>query len=372
MSVGATWTVAVVLVMALSLFALDASQRGFEGPLRYLVTITVMVVPFFWIRRRPLAALGVLLGITVLLSALAGRAGIVSDFRYAQFLIQDLAVGVIAATQRNRVTIAATVSAFLVQVTILLIDPINNVAATTAALMGLAVFAAALVGNSVRLRRINLEALQARAAADAVTAERLRIAREVHDMVAHSIAVIAIQAGVGRRVMGTQPEEAAKALDIIEVTGRETLAGLRRTLGALREGTAPLDPPPGLADLDRLASSTLHAGVRMDIEWRGHKRAVPEDIDLSAYRIIQEAVSNVVRHAGTTECRVVVDYRHSELAVKIEDDGRGYADAPAGFGIVGMRERTDLLGGTFSAAQRPEGGFRVIAVLPTPAPVAAA
>jgi signal transduction histidine kinase len=268
------------------------------------------------------------------------------------------------------------VSTVLVQVTTLVVDPINNVATTTAALMGLAVFAAALVGNSIRLRRINLEALQARAAVDAVTAERLRIAREVHDMVAHSIAVIAIQAGVGRRVMGTQPEEAAKALDTIEVTSRETLAGLRRTLGALREGTAPLDPPPGLADLDRLASSTLHAGVRMDIEWRGHRRAVPEDIDLSAYRIIQEAVSNVVRHAGTTECRVVVDYRHSELAVKIEDGGRGYADAPAGFGIVGMRERTDLLGGTFSAAQRPEGGFRVIAILPTPAvtptPLAAA
>jgi signal transduction histidine kinase len=368
--VSITQAVAVALAVGASFAVLDGVRRGFHSPPEYVLAVLAMTVPFVAIRRRPVPALAVMLGSSVLLTILVSPGSDLADFRYVQFLIEDLAVGVIAATQRSRITVIATVSTFGVQVALLLVDPMNNLAVTTTALTGLTVFAAALVGNSIRLRRLNAETLRARVAAEAVTAERLRIAREVHDMVAHSIAVIAIQAGVGRRVMSTQPAEAAKALDTIEVTSRETLAGLRRTLGALREGTAPLDPPPGLADLDRLASSTVDAGLRMEVEWRGLRRPVAEDIDLSAYRIVQEAVSNVVRHAGTTACRVIVDYRDRELSVEILDDGLGYADAPAGFGIVGMRERVDLLGGTFCAGPRPEGGFRVAAVLPTPSTVA--
>jgi signal transduction histidine kinase len=362
----------VTLSVGACLAILAEVRHDYPSPLGFVLAVVAMMMPFVLIRRRPLTALAVMLGSTVLLALLAGPGSDVADFRYVQFLIDDLAVGVIAATQRSRITVITTMSTFGVQVALLLIDPMNNLAMTTTALTGLTVFAAALVGNSVRLRRLNAEALRARVATEAVTAERLRIAREVHDMVAHSIAVIAIQAGVGRRVMGTQPAEAAKALDTIEATSRETLAGLRRTLGALREGTAPLDPPPGLADLDRLATSTVDAGLQIEVEWRGLRRPVAEDIDLSAYRIIQEAVSNVVRHAGTTACRVIVDYRDRELSVEILDDGLGYADAPAGFGIVGMRERVDLLGGIFCAGPRPEGGFRVAAILPTPSTVAAA
>jgi signal transduction histidine kinase len=214
----------------------------------------------------------------------------------------------------------------------------------------------------------------------AVTAERLRIARELHDMIAHSIGIIAIQAGVGSRVIETQPAEALAALRAIEATSRETLSGLRRTLVALRQADlvaasvqAPLAPAPGLADVGRLAAATTDAGVRVDVRWGGKRRPLPVDIDLSAYRIVQEAVTNVVRHAGTRRCRVAIDYGEVELSVEVIDDGRGMPSSPvdAGFGITGMRERVSLLHGHFSAGPRPEGGFRVAARLPLPEQVAA-
>lgn len=164
----------------------------------------------------------------------------------------------------------------------------------------------------------------------AVTDERLRIARELHDMVAHSIGVIALQAGAARRVIDTQPERARDVPGEIEAAGRKTLSGLRRMLGALRSPEPALPPsgsqPPGLglADVDRLAATTTQAGVRVDVRRAGERRPLPREIDVAAYRIIQEAVTNVVRHAGTTSCRVSIDYR---------DDGRG-GGAGGGYGLI--------------------------------------
>ncbi len=232
-----------------------------------------------------------------------------------------------------------------------------------------------LSGNSVRQGRAHAEALRSQATAQAVTAERLRIARELHDMVAHSIGIIAIQAGMGSRVIETQPQEARKALSAIEATSRETLSGLRRMLGALRQAepgrpqqAAPLDPAPGLADLEELAARTTAAGVRVEVRRRGELGPLPAEIDLSAYRIVQEAITNVVRHAGTTFCWVEVDQREEELAVEITDDGRGAEPGArgGGYGLVGMRERVALLHGSLQAGPRPEGGFRVAARLPLP------
>ena len=190
-------------------------------------------------------------------------------------------------------------------------------------------------------------------------------------MVAHSIGVIAIQAGTGSRVIDTQPAEARDALAAIETTSRETLAGLRRMLGALRgagsgpdPAPAPLDPAPGLADLGRLAAATMRAGVRVEVQWRGQRRPLPADVDQSAFRIIQEAVTNVVRHAGTGHCRVIIDQQDDEVAIEVVDDGRGGTADGTGYGITGMRERVGLLHGQFTAGPRPEGGFRVAARLP--------
>ena len=161
-----------------------------------------------------------------------------------------------------------------------------------------------LIGNSIRQAQAGAELLRAQTAAETVMAERLRIARELHDMVAHSIGIIAIQAGAGRRVFDARPDEARDALAAIEATSRETLSGLRRVVTGLRRaepepapGHAPLGPAPGLADIERLAAMTLDAGVQVEVDWRGRRQLLPADIDLSAFRIIQEAVTNVVRHA---------------------------------------------------------------------------
>ncbi|MFC8127672.1 sensor histidine kinase [Streptomyces sp. NPDC057302] len=236
-----------------------------------------------------------------------------------------------------------------------------------------------LIGNSVHQARVYARNLRSQAAeqasVQAVTTERLRIARELHDMVAHSVGVIALQAGAARRVIDTQPDGAREALTAIEVTGRETLSGLRRMLGALREtepgeGAAALDPEPGLASVDRLAETTTAAGVRVDVRWLGELRPLPPEIDVSAYRIIQEGLTNVVRHASTASCSVSVDCRAEELTIEVTDGGRGRGDTPAtGYGLLGMRERVGLLHGRFSAGPRPEGGFRVAARLPLPAVV---
>jgi signal transduction histidine kinase len=206
-------------------------------------------------------------------------------------------------------------------------------------------------------------------------AERLRIARELHDIVAHSIGIIAIQAGAGHRVFDASPDQARDALAAIEATSRETLAGLRRMMTGLRRaepgpgpGQAPLDPAPGLADLEQLAAMTLEAGVQVDVDWRGSQEPLPADIDLSAFRIIQEAVTNVVRHARTDQCRVLIDQQDGQLSIEVTDSGRGGSVAGTGYGITGMRERAALLGGDFSAGPRPGGGFRVAARLPLPVP----
>ncbi|KOV36494.1 hypothetical protein ADK60_07110 [Streptomyces sp. XY431] len=233
-----------------------------------------------------------------------------------------------------------------------------------------------LVGRSVHQSREHAEALSARAAAQAVTAERLRIAREMHDTVAHSIGIVALQAGAARRVLDTRPDRAREALAEIETAGRETLAGLRRMLGALRRAddadgpgtdgsSVPAHTPPGLADLDRLAAATTAAGVRVDLRWQGERHQLPPEVDLAAFRIVQESLANVVRHAGTPSCRVTVDHRRpAELGLDISDRGRGRGTSPAGYGLVGLRERVALLHGDFTAAPRPDGGFRVTARLP--------
>ena len=232
-----------------------------------------------------------------------------------------------------------------------------------------------LIGNSVRQAQARTELVRAQAAAQTVMAERLRIARELHDIVAHSIGIIAIQAGSGRSVCDASPAEARDALAAIEATSRETLSGLRRMMTGLRRaepgsgpGQAPLGPAPGLADVERLAAMTLDAGVQVEVEWLGSREPLPADIDLSAFRIIQEAVTNVVRHAGTDRCLVWIDQQDEQLSIEVTDSGRGGGVAGTGYGITGMRERAALLGGDFSAGPRPGGGFRVATRLPLPAP----
>ncbi|TDC78277.1 sensor histidine kinase [Streptomyces hainanensis] len=336
------------------------------------------------LRRAPLLALFLtLLGSTAVVVGVPSAPAHLSASDQGQFLsylAADLVLGLVVATRARRASIVAVAGSVVVQFLVIggFSHGPNQIADLVIALLAMA--AACTVGLLGRERREHAVALRSQEVTEALIAERLRIARELHDMVAHSIGIIAIQAGAASQVIRTRPTEAGEALRAIEATSRETLSGLRRTLVALRQkepgtaaarGQAALAPGPGLADLDRLAAATADAGVQVEVRRSGAERPLPADIDLSAFRIVQEALTNVVRHAGTGRCRVLVDYRDEELSVEIVDDGRGTTrnGSSHGFGLVGMRERVALLYGDLSAGPRPEGGFRVTARLPLPDPV---
>ncbi|MEU1022042.1 histidine kinase [Streptomyces sp. NPDC005900] len=333
-----------------------------DAPL--LVTAVVTTLGAMLLSRAPLAAVAIALAGVVFSLGMEVRATPV-----VLFLLADATVGYTAATCSRRVSVLAALLpvGVLAAYTVWRLGSGYAFNLSVPAALAPTVVIAWLIGNTIHQNRAHADTVRAQATQQAVTAERLRIARELHDMVAHNIGIIAIQAGVGSLVMDTQPAETRKALDAIEATSRETLAGLRRMLGALRRSdqeSAPLDPLPGLAALGELVGKTAAAGVRVDVRWRGERRDLPSDVDLAAFRIVQEAVTNVVRHSGTRDCSVTVDYRPDELAVDIVDLGSGGTVAESGYGIAGMRERVSLLHGEFSAGPRPEGGFRVAARLP--------
>ncbi|MFI1839905.1 sensor histidine kinase [Streptomyces olivaceoviridis] len=341
------------------------------------------------LRRRAALAYGLVIAGTVV-SSVAWRQDEVLPL---QFLAVDVALCYVAATRPRRTAITATAGTLGVLAGYLVLRWITGGESGTASepFVALTVIIAWLIGNSVHQARAHTAELHARVAAQAVTAERLRIAREMHDTVAHSIGIIALQAGAAARVVETQPARAREAMITVEHVGRETLAGLRRMLGALRQADqeqepatrdqeptghdqgrtqAPPQPAVGLADLARLAATTTAAGVRVEVWWQGKRRPLPADVDLAALRIVQEAVTNVVRHAAVDHCRVKVEFREDELVVEVVDRGKGSGtntkNTDTGFGLVGMRERVALLDGRFTAGPRPGGGFRVAARLPVP------
>jgi signal transduction histidine kinase len=222
-------------------------------------------------------------------------------------------------------------------------------------------------------RTAELEEAREELARRAVVEERLRLARELHDVVAHAMSVIAVQSGVGAHVADSRPEEVGKALAAIEVTSRGALEELRRLLGVLRQADEPqgdLAPVPGLADLDVLLAEVTKAGLAVKLQINGTRPPLPAGVDLSAYRIVQEALTNVVKHAGSARAQVVVGYGDQDVTVEVIDDGRGAVtsasdgQAGTGHGLIGMRERVQAFGGDLEAGPRPGGGFRVAARLP--------
>jgi signal transduction histidine kinase len=232
--------------------------------------------------------------------------------------------------------------------------------------------AAWLLGDRLRRERelrTQLHTQQGERERRAVADERDRIARDLHDVVAHTLSVIVLQAGGGRRVAVEHPERAGAVLSSIEALGREALRDMRRLLGVLRadEGAAPPpEPQPSLSRLDALVERVRAAGLAVEVCTEGEPRDLPSGVDLSAYRIVQEALTNVLRHARAERARVVVRYAPAGVEVEVTDDGTaGFSGgAGGGRGLLGMRERVSMFGGTFEAGPRPDGGFRVRAVLP--------
>jgi signal transduction histidine kinase len=238
--------------------------------------------------------------------------------------------------------------------------------------------AVVLLGEAVRNRRAWAEEVRLRLqragedrereAARRVEQERLRIARDLHDVLAHTVAAINVQAGAAADALPDAPEQAETSLRAIRDESRRAISELKATVGMLRDGDAdaPRAPAPRLADLGRLTDLAARAGVKLDISVTGLERALPTAVELTAYRIIQEALTNVVRHARAASATVALRYDVDSLVVVVEDDGRGpgagsHAD---GHGLTGMRERAAAIGGTLQTGRSAHGGFRVLARLP--------
>ncbi|WP_174248423.1 histidine kinase [Streptomyces hoynatensis] len=196
--------------------------------------------------------------------------------------------------------------------------------------------------------------------------ERLRIARELHDVLAHSISVINVQAGVGLALLDSDPEQARSALTTIKAASKEALGEVRQVLDTLRSpGAAPRAPAPGLGRLPELAEQAANAGLRVDVATEGEAAPLPPGADLAAFRIVQEALTNIVRHSGSRTARVRLRYAAGALELRVDDEGPATGEgAGGGNGLVGMRERAAAFGGTVEAGPRPGGGFRVVATLP--------
>ncbi|MGI5151218.1 sensor histidine kinase [Plantactinospora sp. CA-294935] len=246
-----------------------------------------------------------------------------------------------------------------------------------------------LLGSAVQQQRTTAARAAEQLARSAVTTERLRIARELHDIVAHSVGIIAVKAAVANHVVRTRPAEVADALRVIEETSRNALVEMRQMLGVLRseaysdgsttqrpaDGAAPeLAPAPGPAGLSALAERAAASGVRVELTIDGVEQ-VSEAMGLTIYRIVQESLTNAARHAAPTRCRVAVEAVGAEVRIQVTDDGRdggtreaggqtGAGLTDAGHGLTGMRERVLMYGGHFAAGPRPEGGYRVTARIP--------
>ncbi|MBL1096736.1 sensor histidine kinase [Streptomyces sp. 205] len=246
--------------------------------------------------------------------------------------------------------------------------------------LGVAAWATAIVAASelVRVRReqwARERAERAAAARRRADEERLRIARELHDVLAHSISVINVQAGVGLALLDQDPEQARTALTTIKAASKEALGEVRQVLDTLRtSGAAPRSPAPGLDRLGELTEQAASAGLTVELAEEGRRAALPPGTDLAAFRIVQEALTNIVRHSGSRTARVRLRWSPDELELRVDDDGPATTDgagegttrgtAGGGNGLVGMRERAAAFGGTVEAGPRPDGGFRVLARIP--------
>ncbi|MGZ0147989.1 sensor histidine kinase [Kribbella sp. WER1] len=226
-----------------------------------------------------------------------------------------------------------------------------------------ALYGAWILGQVVRDRRAAAARAAQVLAEQAVAAERLRIARELHDIVAHSMGLIAVKAGVANHVLQVRPEEVSDALSVIESTSRDALVELRHMLGLLRSPDEPADlaPPAGLAALPELVARVESTGVRVDLAV--DVDVLPEAVGLTVHRIVQECLTNVTKHAHADRCRITLSGGANAVQVEVSDDGVGGTPVE-GHGLIGIRERVSVYGGTYRAGALPGGGFEVVVRLP--------
>lgn len=368
-----------LVLVALTMISLAAPSHGADArasnPDAYLLGL-VGVAPLLWRRTRPIAVLAA--------TAAAALLAVVLHHPETTLTLAPLvaaySVGAYASSQRAVRWTAGVLLGGLLGVNIGDAVLHRQAESLLTAVGNSIVFGTAfLFGDNMRRRRERMADLEARAdaeettrqalAREAVAGERQRIARELHDVVAHSLSVMVVQAGAARRMVDKRPERAIEALGAIETTGREALDEMRRLLGVLRtdgDGDASLEPQPSLLRLDALVGAD--GGVPVEVVVDGEPSPLPAAVDLQAYRIVQEALTNVRKHAGPAHATVHVRYGADAVEVRVDDDGRGASAAGAaggaGHGLVGMRERAALCGGELRAGPRPGGGWSVTARLP--------
>jgi signal transduction histidine kinase len=364
-------------VTASQLRFLQSHQPHFAYSLVVLAGLAV-----FWRRQWPLAVLAV----TVALTAAYAAAGFVPG---AVLLAVYVALYSVARIEPRTTAIAGgAVTAVTLFIATGAGGPFGWLGGTNS-VMAVCVIAAVAIGLAVAARQQVFVTMQERAeraerdredeARRRVDAERLRIARELHDVVAHTMSMINIQAGVAAHVLDDRPEQAAQALTAIKEASREGLRELRAVLNVLRkvEESEDTAPAPRLDQLAALLDATNQAGIRTSLSFEGTRPpSLPEGLELAAYRIIQESLTNVLRHAGPGACAVVrVSFQPGRLVIDVEDDGKpalvtagsvAGAGVGAGAGIPGMRERASAFGGSVAAGPRDGGGWRVTAVLEVP------
>lgn len=376
---GAVDAVVAVMIAGLSLPAmwsdpLDSASGYRPASVTGALLLVLSTLPVAWRRRSPLRVLAV-----VAVAAMAYEvAGFSSTTLPFGLMVALYTVAAYCDRRQSRLAGGLVGAALVVVLLQARWEP-----SALQVVANLAIFAMPwLVGDNVQVNRTRVADLAERAGraererqAEALRAageERSRIARELHDIVAHSLSVMIVQAGGARRVLSREPGQAAEALASIESTGRQAMTEMRRLLGVLRDDRhdhqVSFAPQASLSSLPALVEHCAAAGLRVSIEVTGVERGLPPGVDLSAHRIVQEALTNVLRHAGTATATVRVAYGDRGVELEIHDDGNGKAVEAAGagngHGLAGMRERVQLFGGDLVAGPQPGGGFRVTARLP--------
>ncbi|MFJ7196961.1 MULTISPECIES: histidine kinase [unclassified Streptomyces] len=381
LALDAALALAVLVAMIIGSFAHPGAGEGrsFEARAPAVSSLLLMMagaVALIWRRRRPMAVLAVTAGLTVV--------ELVGSHPPTPVVMSTVIALYTVAARTDRPT---TWRVGLLTVAVLTAAAMLCGPAPWYSQENFGVFAwtgmAGAAGDAVRSRRAFVDAIRERAeraertrdeeARRRVAEERLRIARELHDVVAHHIALVNVQAGVAAHVMDRRPDQAKEALAHVREASRSALDELRATVGLLRQSgdpAAPTEPAPGLAVLDELMDAVRRAGLPVELACTDRRFPLPAAVDLAAYRVIQEALTNVRKHAGPgakAEVSVVRVGRTAEITVIDNGSGGGGDGDGGGHGLLGMRERVTALGGTLTAGPRYGGGFRVHAILPVEA-----
>ncbi len=293
----------------------------------------------------------------------------------ALFLL-SWSIGAYEARRRSILGLAVLVCGVWVSMAVDMYRGTDHYMGTDFPWIGALLIAPGVLGIAFGTRTRSLRAAEARAQElelerrEAIASERARIARELHDVIAHSVSVMTVQAGAAEEMLKVAPELAVEPVRAVQETGRQALVEMKRLVGVLREADEELGlaPQPGLGEIERLVASVRDAGLRVRLQIEGAPQAVPIGVDLSAYRVVQEALTNVLKHGKGAPAEVTIRYGERVLEVEVRDEGHAARVSEGGHGLTGMRERVGIFGGTFHAGPSETGGFTVRALLPLESP----